>query len=138
MAVGDVVFFPGQIVSLKAGAGGVSKGDMVYLSDVDTVLVVDAVSRYAIGMVVEDITEDAWGDVLIFAPVVKATLVNATVGKPLVYSATGLTDMTETGLATGVECISVVGIAWDTVTTAAEGRVMLIHSLFRDTGYASE
>ena len=137
MAVGDVVFFPGQIVSLKGGTGGVSKGDIVYLSAVDTVLKIDAVSKYAVGMVVEDIAEGKWGDVLIFAPVVKATLENATVGKPVVYGATGLTDLTETGLATGVECISVVGIAWDTATTPAEGRVMLIHSLFRDSGYAA-
>ena len=88
-------------------------------------------------MVMADIDEDEYGPVLTFAPVVKATLENATAGKPVVYGATGLTDMTETALATGVECISVIGISWDTVTTAAEGRVMLIHALFRDTGYAA-
>ncbi|NVM57908.1 MAG: DUF2190 family protein [Desulfobacterales bacterium] len=137
MAIGDIVHFPGEIVTLTAGAGGVSKGDMVYLSAVDTVLAIDAVSKYCIGMACEDIAEDAKGPVLIFAPVVKATLVSATVGKPLVYSATGLTNLTETALATGVECISVVGIAWDTVSAADEGRVMLIHGLFRDTGYAA-
>ena len=137
--LGNLEFFRGEIVSLKAGTGGVTKGDIVYLSDVDTVLAIDALDKYAIGMVMEDIAEGAWGPVLIFAPVANVTLVNATVGKPLVYSATGLTDLTETALATGVECISVVAIAWDTVGgTPAVGRAMLIHCLFRDTGYASE
>ena len=137
MVVGEPVYYKGEIVSLIAGAGGVSKGDIVYLSDVDTILAIDAVNKYAIGMVMEDIAEGALGPVLLFAPVVNLTLINATVGKPLVYSAGGLTDMTETELAVGVECISVVGIAWDTVGGVAdEGRVMLIHALFRDTGYA--
>lgn len=136
MAVGDIVHYPGDIVTLTAGTGGVSKGDMVYLSAVDTVLKHDAIDKFVIGMVCEDIAEGKKGPVLIFAPVVKATLASATVGKPLVYGTTGLTDLTETGLATGVECISVVGIAWDTAS-AAEGRVMLIHALFRDTGYAA-
>lgn len=138
MTVGDICHYPGSIVTLTAGVGGVSKGDMVYLSAADTVLAIDAVSKYCIGMACEDIAEAKKGPVLITAPVVKATLVNATVGKPLVYAATGLTDLTETALAVGVEVFSVVGIAWDTVTTAAEGRVMLIHALFRDTGYAAE
>ncbi|NVM23559.1 MAG: DUF2190 family protein [Desulfobacterales bacterium] len=131
MAVGDIVHFPGQIVTLTAGAGGVSKGDMVYLSAVDTVLKHDAVDKFVIGMACEDIAADAKGPVLICAPVVKATLISATVGKPLVYSATGLTNMTESGTST--ECISIVGISWDTVSAADEGRVMLIHSIFRDT-----
>jgi hypothetical protein len=138
MTRGDFVHYRGDIVSLKAGTGGVSKGDHVYLSAVDTVLKIDAVSKYCIGMAVDDIAEGELGGVLITAPVVKATLVNATVGKPLVYGATGLTNMSESALATGVECISVPGIAWDTVgSTPAEGRVMLIHALFRDTGYAA-
>ena len=135
--LGEPEFFRGDIVSLKAGAGGVTKGDIVYLSDVDTVLAIDAINKYAIGMAMEDILEDAWGPVMLNAPVVNLTLINATVGKPLVYSASGLTDMTETALATGVECISVVGIAWDTVGATAEvGRVMLMHCLFRDSGLA--
>lgn len=136
--LGEPEFFRGDIVSLKAGAGGVTKGDIVYLSDVDTVLKIDAINKYAIGMVMEDIAEDKWGPVMTFAPVVNVTLVNATVGKPLVYSATGLTNMTETALATGVECISVVAIAWDTIgATPTVGRAMLIHCLFRDTGYSA-
>ena len=137
MTLGEPVFYRGEIVSLKAGTGGVSKGDIVYLSDVDTVLAIDAIGKYAIGMVMEDIAEGKWGPVMTFAPVVNVTLINATVGKPLVYSADGLTNMTETALAVGVECISVVAIAWDTVGGVADvGRAMLIHCLFRDTGYA--
>ena len=136
MTVGDVVHFPGDIVSLVGGAGGVSKGDVVYLSDTATVLAIDAVDKFDIGMAMEDIAEGKYGPVLLKggAPVVKQTLVNATAGKPVVYSATGLTDLTETALATGVEVFSIVGIAWDTVTTAAEGRVQLIFALFRDSG----
>ena len=138
MTLGEPEFFRGEIVSLKAGAGGVTKGDVVYLSDVDTVLAIGAIDEYAIGVVLEDIAEGKLGPVLLHAPVVNLTLINATVGKPLVYSASGLTDLTETALAVGVECISVVGIAWDTVGGVADvGRVMLIHCLFRDTGYAS-
>lgn len=143
MAVGDIVFFPGQIATMTA-SGSITKGDMVYISGAGPVVSVIPANHpeyYSVGMACEDIADTKKGPIMIFGPVVKLTgKATVTVGKPIVQSDTvrQFTDMSESALATGVEVLCPIGIAWEGVASAtAEIMVQLMHVFYRDTGYAS-
>ncbi len=128
MAVGDVVFYPAQIVTGIAGVGGVAKGDLCKITAISgktpTFTKVAAATDFLSVMALEAVAEGEQGAFLCLAPVVyldgQSTV---TIGAWLTIDANGrVIDASNT--AGSVAWVPLVGIAWSALA-AGTGPVLV-------------
>ena len=124
---GDILFLAGQIITVEADTGGVTKGDMVYVSGESAksgiyikVKPLASVENFPCGMVLETALAGVLVPMLIGSPVVFLTgTATVTVGGPVAYGgASVVTDLDTTAGAIALR--GVIGIAWKGITGADE------------------
>ena len=134
---GDILYHTGQIVTVEADTGGVTKGDMVYVSGESAksgiyvkVAPLSGVADFPCGMALEDIAAGELGPILISSPVVFLMGTSTvTVGGPVAYG--GASVVTDLDTAAGTIALrGVVGIAWKGVATDAVIPVQLMPCIF--------